>query len=249
VNVSLPVVFLHAFPLDASMWADQRERLADRPTLAPHFPGFGGRPPGAPSLDDFADAVLLDLDREGIRRAVFVGLSMGGYVAFRLHARAPDRIAGLVLADTKAGADGEEAKEKRDDQMARIREEGVGWMPDALLPALLGETTRENRPDVVERVRGMIERADPDGVVGALQAMRERPDSTRELARIRVPVLALVGEEDGITPVDEARTLAQGVSDGHLVVIPGAGHLSNLEAPEAFERALLSFLRQVPTES
>jgi pimeloyl-ACP methyl ester carboxylesterase len=247
VALSIPVVFLHAFPLDASMWAAQSAALADRTCLTPDFPGFGGRPlgTGTPSLDRFAEAVVADLDAAGIDRAVVVGLSMGGYVAFRLHARWPERIAALFLADTKAGADTDEAKEKRRSQAERVREEGVGWMPEALLPALLGETTREKRPTVVEEVREMVIRSDPEGVARALLAMRDRPDSTPDLDGIRVPVLALAGEEDTITPVEEARAIAEAVPDGQLVVLGGCGHLSNLEAPSAFDQALARFLDEL----
>lgn len=238
----LPVVFLHAFPLNGTMWARQLEALAPRRTLAPHFPGFGGRPPGEATLDAFARAALADMDAAGIGEAVVVGLSMGGYTAFRLHALAPDRVAALVLADTRAGADDEAGRAKRTDQAARARREGVGWLADALVPALLGETTRRGRADVVEQVRALVAQADAEGVARALEAMRGRPDSTPDLARIRVPVLALVGEEDTLTPPAEAKKIAEGVSDGRLVVLPGAGHLANLEAPEAFDAALREFV-------
>jgi pimeloyl-ACP methyl ester carboxylesterase len=118
----------------------------------------------------------------------------------------------------------------------------VGWLGDALLPALLGETTRREKPEVVAAVRGMIDGANPEGVARALEAMRGRPDSSPRLGEIRVPVLVIVGEEDTLTPVGESRKIAEGVNDGRLVVIPGAGHLSNLEDPDSFNEALKSFL-------
>lgn len=237
-----PVVFLHAFPLNAGMWRPQLEALSDRATLAPHFPGFGGRAPVKADLDAFAQAVLDDMDGAGMARAVVVGLSMGGYVAFRLHAMAPHRVAALVLADTKAGADDEAGRAKRTDQAARVRREGVGWMGDALIPALLGATTRAERPDVVADVAKFITMAGAEGVARALEGMRGRPDSTPRLPEIQVPVLALVGEEDTLTPKEEARAIADGVPDGRLVVLPGSGHLSNLETPDAFTEALRRFI-------
>ena len=237
-----PILFLHAFPLNANMWARQREAVGARRTLAPHFPGFGGQPPGASELDHFAEWVIREMDAAGIPRAVVVALSMGGYVAFRLHALAPGRVAGLVLADTRAGGDDEAGRTKRTDQAARVRREGVGWLGDALLPALLGETTRRERMKVAAAVRGMIDQANPEGVARALEAMRGRPDSSPRLGEIRVPVLVIVGEEDTLTPVGESRRIAEGVPDGRLVVIPGAGHLSNLEDPDSFNEALKSFL-------
>lgn len=242
MNPSTPVVFLHAFPLHAAMWAGQVAALPERTTLAPDFPGFGRRPPAAPDLDAFARSALADMDAAGIERAVVVGLSMGGYVAFRLHALAPERVAGLVLADTRAGSDDEAGRQKRTDQAARARREGVAWMPDALVPALLGATTRAERPGVVEAVRALIAGADGEGAARALEAMRERPDSTTELAGIRVPTLVLVGEEDTLTPPAESRRIAEGIAGSRLVVLPGAGHLANLEAPDGFNQALRDFL-------
>jgi len=242
MDPTTPVLLLHAFPLNAAMWESQRAALGSRTTLTPNFPGFGGRPASAPELDRFAQAVIEDMDAAGIPQAVVVGLSMGGYVAFRLHALAPGRLAGLVLADTKAGADDEAGRAKRTDQAARARREGLGWLEEALLPALLGGTTRRERAEVVTAVRGLMAEADPEGVARALEAMRGRPDSTPNLEEIQVPVLVLVGEEDTLTPVDEARKIVAGVQHGQLTVIPRAGHLSNLEAPDRFNEELLSFL-------
>jgi pimeloyl-ACP methyl ester carboxylesterase len=242
MDSTTPVVFLHAFPLNSAMWEPQQGILGDRPVLAPDFPGFGGRPMDAPDLERFAHTVLDHMDAAGIPRAIVVGLSMGGYVAFRLHALRPDRVAAMVLADTRAGGDDEAGRAKRTDQAARVRKEGVEWLAEALLPALLGETTRQSRPEVVAKVKEMAEGAHPEGVARALEAMRERPDSTPDLQRIQVPVLVLVGEEDTLTPPAEARRIAEGVPEGRLVIIPGAGHLSNVEAPEAFNEALLAFL-------
>jgi 3-oxoadipate enol-lactonase len=242
LDAGMPVVFLHAFPLNASMWDAQLEAVGHRPTLAPHFPGFGDRPPEEADLEAFARSALAEMDAAGMERAIVVGLSMGGYVAFRLHALAPDRVAGLILADTRSGADDEAGRRKREDQAARVRKDGVGWLPDALLPALLGETTRRERPEVVARVRDIMAAADPEGVARALEGMRNRPDSTPALERIGCPTLVLVGEEDTLTPPDEARTMASGIPDGRLVVLPGSGHLANLETPEAFNQALVEFL-------
>jgi 3-oxoadipate enol-lactonase len=239
----LPLVFLHAFPLSSAMWEAQVATLRpERPVLAPDLPGFGGRPPGPADLAAFARAVLDDLDAARIRRCVLVGISMGGYVAFRILDRAPDRVAALVLADTRAGPDDDQARVRRTEQAARARREGVAWLPEAILPGLLGRTTHRTRPDLVTRVGDWIRAADPEGIARALEAMRDRPDSAPVLSRIRVPSLVLAGDEDVLTPPDEVRRIAAALPDTRVVVIPGAGHLAALEQPGAFTRPVGAFL-------
>jgi pimeloyl-ACP methyl ester carboxylesterase len=244
-NPFSPLVFLHAYPLNSAQWDGLLPGFRDRHVLAPNLPGFGGRPAEADTLEDFAAAVIRSMDAAGVDRAVIIGLSMGGYVALRLHARWPERVAGLVLADTRAGADSPEAKAKRTALAERARTQGLAWLPEAFIPDALGETTRRERPQVVERVRAMVRAADPEGVARALLAMRDRPDSLPDLPSIAVPVLALAGEEDTLTPVEEARTIAEGVPRGTLHVLPGAGHLSNLENPDDFTARLREFLDSV----
>ncbi len=237
------VVFLHAFPLDSRMWARQLETLpAGWRAMAPDFPGFGGRPPGAASLDEVAAGILACLDAEGVRRFVPVGLSMGGYLAFRLVARVPERVAGLVLCDTRAAADNDAARERRTLQAARARTEGVGSLADSMLPGLLAQGTRRDRPDLGSRVRAWIDGSDPEGVARALEALRDRPDSTPLLAGLRMPTLALGGEEDTLCPPAEMESMVSAIPGGRLQRLGGAGHLSNLDAPEAFDAALHAFL-------
>ncbi len=238
-----PVVLLHAFPLDGTMWAPQLASLGRLgPALAPNLPGFGGRAPGAADLGSFADTVVRDLDDAGFDRAVVVGCSLGGYVALRLVARHPDRVAALVLVDTRAEADDDPGRTRRTAQAARARAEGVAWLPDTLVPALLGETSRHQRPTVVESVRDRVAGADPEGVARALEAMRDRPDSAPLLPEIDVPTLVVVGAEDTLTPPETARQLAGAIPGARLEVIPEAGHLSSLERPLAFDAVLLEFL-------
>ena len=240
-----PIVLMHAFPLNSSMWASQRAALGNRRVIAPDFPGFGGRPADATSLDDFADHVLAGLRGADIAKAVFVGLSMGGYVAFRIWARSPGSVAALVLADTRSGADADVAAQRRTDQAARVRHEGVAWLSEELIPALLAERTQRDHPDVVESVRSMMLDANAEGVARALIAMRDRPDSTSLLSRIDVPVLALVGEHDSVTPPAESSRIAGSVPNGRFAVVPNAGHLSNLENPSAFNAELIGFLDEL----
>ena len=240
-----PIVLLHAYPLDSRMWDAQKAALGGRRVLTPDFPGFGTVPPGPESLAEFAGHVEREMDAAGISSAIIVGLSMGGYVAFRLWESHPERVAALVLADTRAGPDGAEAAARRADQAERARREGLEWLPDAMLEPVLGESTRRDRPDIAVTVGEMMLDASPEGVARALLAMRARPDSRPLLPTIDVPTLVVVGEEDRVTDAAEARTIAEGVPGAELVTIPHAGHLSNLENPEAFNDALLRFLARL----
>lgn len=242
----LPVLLLHAFPLNSGMWEAQVEALGDRFRLiAPDFQGFGGS--DAPedralySMDSFADHLAGLLDELAIDKTVLVGLSMGGYVAFSFLRRHGDRVRALVLADTRAEADPPEGVEKRGGQQKQVESEGTAGLIDALPGALLGATTRDSKPDVVDRSRKLMDNP-PAGFIGALEAMKNRVDSSDDAARVHVPTLVLVGEEDALTPPDAARRLHELIAGSKLVVIPGAGHLSNLEAPEAFNGALGEFL-------
>lgn len=244
-NDRVPVLFLHAYPLNHSMWEAQIQAVqgAGRTTLAPDFPGFGDAiQRGENTLEAFADCALEVLSAAGFERAVIVGLSMGGYVALRLLERAPDRIAALVLCDTRAGADTPEAAQKRLEAANRAEREGTGWIADAMLPNLVAPSASEG---VRDTVRALISRASASGVANAQRAMAARPDSRPLLEHLRVPTLVLVGSEDALTPLAESVAMANAIPSARLEVIPNAGHLSNLEKPEAFIRALTGFLRDL----
>lgn len=239
------IVFIHAFPLDGRMWEPQvrAARSLGWTPLAPDLPGFGGNPPADSDLGAWARTILAECDNQGIGRAVLAGLSMGGYVVFRVAAMAPQRVRGLVLADTRAAADTPAARERRTLLASRVRAEGVAFLADEILPSLLGETSRRERPALVEDIRRRILAADPEGVARALLAMRDRPDST--LSDLRVPALVLAGAEDTLTPPDEARKMASSLPNARFHVIPGAGHLSCLENPTDFNTVLVDFLAEV----
>lgn len=231
------VVFLHAFPYNLRMWAPQTALLEGRiPLLAPSYLGL--------SLEEAARKTLALMDERGMEKAVFVGLSMGGYLAFRLYAQARERVLGLVLADTRAAPDAEEARKARYALRERVLKEGVGFLPEALLPSHLGRTS-QGRPEVVAAARSLILEAGPEEVAESLLALAHRPDSTPLLAEIRTPVLLLFGEEDALTPPEEGKGMARRLSDVRFLIIPEAGHLSNLENPKAWGTALLGFLCEV----
>ena len=245
-GAGLPVVLLHAFPLSAAMWVEQREALrGSYRVLAPDLRGFGASPAGddEPSLDLLADDVAGLLDDRGIEQAVLAGLSMGGYVAMAFARRHPARLRGLVLADTKAGADPEPARANRERIAATLLAEGSPRvLLDEVAPGLLGETTRRERPDVVERVATMVRAASPTAAAWAQRAMAARPESYDTLRAVSVPTLVVVGEEDAISPPEEAERMVAALPDAALMRIEGAGHLSAVERPQAFTAALDAFL-------
>ena len=237
------LVLLHAFPLGAEMWAPQREAFPGWRVLAPSFPGFDGVPPAAePTVAAFATHMLRALDAAGVEQAVFCGLSMGGYVAFELWRLAPGRFAGLVLADTRAGADAPEGRQGRAAMRETLGSEGPSAVADQMLPKLLGAATLEGQPAVVARVRALVLGQTTVGIDGGIQALMTRPDSGDTLATVTVPTLVVVGDEDVLTPPLEAERLAAGIAAARLVRVPAAGHLTNLEQPDAFNRAVSAFL-------
>ena len=245
-----PLVLLHAFPLSRAMYAEQVAGLADRVrVIVPDLRGFGDSPgPGdaVPSVDAMADDVADLLDRLGIRTCVVGGLSMGGYVAMAMLRRHRDRVAAVVLMDTKAGADGDDARANRDRVARAVLEEGpVALRP--MLDSLLGVTTRRDRPDTVDEVTAWLDAARPDGVAWAQRAMAARPDSFDTLRDSGVPGFVLVGEEDELSPHKEAVAMARAfVPPAPIYVIPGAGHLSAVENPSGVTGALRDVLRRLP---
>lgn len=231
------VVFLHAFPYSPRMWEKEVALLKTRlPVLAPHYLGL--------PLGEAAGKVLQEMEEAGLERAVFVGLSMGGYLLFELFRKAPERFLGAVLASTRAGPDTEEARKARYALRERVLKEGVGFLPEALLPGHLGKTTQATRPEVVEKARALILEASPEAVAESLVALAERPDSTPLLPRIEVPALVLVGEEDTLTPPEEAKRMWKALPDARMLILSETGHLANLENPKAFRTALLGFLAE-----
>jgi len=237
-----PLILLHAFPLDGRMWLAQRDELAGSARIiVPDLRGFGRSVdlPPAQSIDDYADDVVALLDKLRIERATVVGLSMGGYVALALARRAPHRLARLGLADTRSLADSSEGRKGRDQNIALVNSEGVPALVERLLPKLLGPNAAV---DVITRARSLGNSQKAAGIAAALAAMRDRPDTTPVLARLDVPTAILVGEADGITPHADARAMSDALARAELHVLPGAGHLANLEAPAAFDSALARLL-------
>jgi pimeloyl-ACP methyl ester carboxylesterase len=245
------ILLIHGFPLDRTMWTYQVDALSDNyRVITPDLRGHGKSEPvpGPYTMDGMAEdlhALLAQLD---VSRVVLAGLSMGGYIAFAFWRLFPQQVRALVLADTRSAADTSEGRKARYAMIERVQVEGSEAIVDGMLPALLSAPTLENKPEVVAQTRRMMANTPKVGVIGALQGMAERPDSTPTLATISVPTLITVGEEDAITPPIEAEAMQQAIMKGgqdHSVVlarIGNAGHLAPLENPAAFNGALLNFL-------
>jgi pimeloyl-ACP methyl ester carboxylesterase len=241
-----PLVLLHGFPFPGQMWQFQHDGLAKELRLVtPDLPGFGESAvsTAAPDLGVMADGVLDLLGRLGLDRVVLGGLSMGGYVAMEILRRRPEVVGGLVLADTKASADPEAGADNRR-RMAAVLEEGQNprVLVHEVLPTLLGETTRQERPEVAQWLRELVEQADPRGAAWAQRAMAARPDSFDTLAQVRVPTLVVVGEEDQLSPPADAQAMVDAVPGAQIAVIAGAGHLTAAEAPEEFNNLVCDFV-------
>jgi 3-oxoadipate enol-lactonase len=239
------VLLLHAFPLSLSMWDAQADALAATHRVVRFDArGFGGSAlgDGPLTMERIADDGAALLDHLGIEKAVVGGCSMGGYAAFAFVRRHPQRLAALVLQDTRAGADSPDARANRATLAAKVLAEGASAAAEAFLPKLLGETTHRERQALVASVRERILATPPQGIVNALHGLAARADSRETLPTIAAPTLVLVGAEDALTPPAEAATMAAAIPRARLDVIPGAGHLANLEDPGAFNAALRAFL-------
>jgi 3-oxoadipate enol-lactonase len=244
-----PVVLIHAFPLCREMWAPQRAALAaSHRVLTPDAFGFGGsdRPAGGWTMDGQADALAAWLTGVGLAGpVVFGGLSMGGYIALAFARRHPQRVKGLILADTRADGDSAEAKANRDKTVEFVRQNSAAAQIEKMLPNMVSPFTHEHRPDVVAEVRRMGSAQTVPGVAAALAALRDRPDSTPDLARFKFPTLVIVGSEDALTPPPLAAAMTEQLPDATEEILYSAGHLSNLEAPEAFNTAVLRWLEAI----
>ena len=243
-----PVLFVHGFPFDRSMWRHQLATLSGARRIAPDLHGVGSSAAGADgySLARYADDLVAVLDALGVRAAVVCGLSMGGYVVFELLRRHPERVRALILADTRADADSAAGKQGRDELAALAERAGADGVSERLLPRLLAPATLATQPEVGAQVRDMARRWSVPALVGALRAMRDRPDSTAMLRGLRIPTLVVTGQDDQVAPPEVARAMAELVPGAQWHVIPGAGHLAPLEQPLAIGRLLAEFVHGLP---
>ena len=244
------MLLVHGFPLDHSMWNAQIEALAPHArVIAPDLRGFGESPLGeidverGLSMEQYADDLAELLDALTIVEPVtLVGFSMGGYVAWQFLQKYRARVRALVQCDTRAGVDTEEARAGRLKMAENVAEWGSGRVAEMMLPKLLAPQTIEKSPEVVRAVREVIERMPPAGIAAAQRGMAVRKDVTGMLPQIDVPTLVLVGEHDAISPPREMELIAKAIPKSEFVVIPGAGHMTTIENPQAVNDALVRFI-------
>lgn len=246
-----PIVFLHAFPLNRTMWEPQVAGLADRYrviTIDLRGHGESDAPMWRYTLDQFAEDIKGVLDHLAISKAAFVGLSMGGYILFALYRKYPALIQACVLADTRATADTPDAKAARFSMAQVAYRRGASAIADLMLAKLISPASLTHRKDLQEQLRAIITGNQVSGIIGDLMAMEERPDSTPLVQTLTVPTLVIVGEDDVASPPDEVQAMARHIPGAAFVVIPEAGHLSNMENPESFNAAIRTFLDSLEQE-
>jgi 3-oxoadipate enol-lactonase len=250
-GTGLPIVFLHAFPLNRTMWAQQEEALSLQfriITIDLRGHGESDAPLWRYTLEQSADDVNALLDQLLIQQAIFVGLSMGGYILFAFYRKYAARVKGLVLADTKAQADTAEGKDGRFQMAQTVYKKGPFAIVDTMLSKLFSPTTIKTRPALVQQVRTMIEDSQISGIAGDLMAMAERPDSIPLLKQITCPTQIIVGELDQATPPSDAKLMADQIPNARLAIISNAAHLANLEQPERFNQIIAAFASEIAKE-
>ncbi|MDT7726705.1 MAG: hypothetical protein QOI21_3281 [Actinomycetota bacterium] len=242
-----PLVLVHGHPFNRSMWRPQVERFsADWRVIAPDLRGYGETTvvPGKTPLETFARDLENLLDHLGIERFVLGGLSMGGQIVMECYRLFPERIRGLILADTFPGAETEAGKKQRNDVADELLREGMDAYAADMLPKMLSPRNVEALPDVAEHVLGMMRTTPPEGAAAALRGRAERPDYAETLKQVSVPAFVVVGSEDEFTPVSDGELMHRLLPDSTLLVVEGAGHMPNLERETAFGEAVAAFLKQ-----
>jgi len=242
------LLFIHGYPLDHTLWEHQLAHLEGWMRIAPDLRGMGqsDAPDLGYSMATYADDLLALLNSLGVERAVLCGLSMGGNVAFEILRRAPERVRGLVLMDTRAEPDSAEGRKGRDVSAVHARDGGAEAIANLMLPKVLALATVKENPGLAAQVRKQMAATPVAGILGALGALKDRPDSVPLLPTLEgTPVLVMVGDDDQITPPASAQAMADAIPGARMSVIAGAGHLPPLERPEATTAALAEFLAAV----
>lgn len=243
-------IFLHAFPLHGKMWQDQQAFLQSKGinSLAVDYPGFGNTPPTTQSfsMESLAKLVIKTVSDFNIQNIILVGCSMGGYLAFEIFRQVPDRIKGLILSNTKASADTSEAREKRMEFIRKIKStNNIDFIKQLHLDKFFALETRSAHPERIKFVENLMKQITVSGVVHALQAMADRPDSRELLPQIPFPVFIIQGGEDPFIPSEEITIMKENIPDNKVIHFEKCGHLCNIEAPEKFNRILLDYFQLI----
>lgn len=241
------LIFLHGFPFNSSMWQPQLRAFEGKhnvfaPNLRGHLDGPKGLGPWM--MEHFVEDIKLFIDQNNLEKVVLCGLSMGGYVALNFAQKYQEFLAGLVLCDTQAAADINEAKDKRYALVLRIHKEGLGEFAREFSKNVLSETTILEYPEIQKNITAMIMKNNPADIAMVAGALASRRDCTPYLNRISCPTLVIVGSEDKVTSVEANLQLSKGIKNSDFIIIERAGHLSNLEQPEIFNRYLDEFISQ-----
>jgi 3-oxoadipate enol-lactonase len=241
-----PVLLVHGFPLDHSMWDAQISALAGHcRVIAPDLRGFGRSEvtDGTLTMEQFADDLAGLLDALGVAEpVVYCGLSMGGYIGWQFYRKYASRLQGMILCDTRAIADSSEGRAARQEMIDRVLADGPEPVAQAMIPKLLSPSTVASHPEIAAAVRRMVLANDRRGLAAAIRGMRDRPDCTSLLPEIRCPCLVVVGKHDAISTLEEMRTIAAKIPGAKLVTIAGAAHLTPVEQPAQTTAALEAFL-------
>ncbi|MFU8773110.1 MAG: alpha/beta fold hydrolase [Anaerolineales bacterium] len=244
-----PLLLIHAFPLNCQMWAPQIGDLAKEVKLIiPDMRGFGesDQPPETYRMEILADDCMALLDAVGaVQPVVIGGLSMGGYISLAFYRKYPQKVAGLILAATRASADTPEGKSNREAAAEKTKTLGVGALVSDMLPKMMAPMTYTSHPELVMHVESMMQGASVNGVVGALLGMKERPDSQDLLTQIDVPTLILHGTDDQLIPPQAAESMHEKIKGSKLSLVADAGHLLNIEQPQRFNQDVVEFLRSI----
>lgn len=248
-NPQISVMFLHAFPLNSKMWIPQFEILEKNgfSYLAIDYPGFGTSKPDkqSMSMEGYAELIYNFFHELGIKKSIFVGSSMGGYIALAILRKYPEIIQGLVLANTRASADDEEIRQRRRKIVSDLKvKRDISEIIEIHLEKFITPETRKKDPHLVNTLRSMMQEATPEGIIQAQEAMAGRKDSLDWLKKFRLPALVIAGGRDEIIPARELEIMADKLPAGEYKIIPEAGHISNLECPEIFNKLLLNFLKR-----
>lgn len=242
-----PLILVHGYPLNRTLWSAQVERLSGiARVIAPDLRGHGEseNPPGNFSMQLLAKDIWELIQNLDIKEPVVLcGLSMGGYICFEFYRNHPEMVKGMILTATRATADSAEAKAKRDEAAELAQDQGSMGIAATMLPKMMAPATYQARPNLVEKVRKMMENISTQTIVGDLLAMKNREDSSSLLDKIDLPVLILHGMDDQIIPMSEVNTMKNRIKTSTLVLIPEAGHLLNLEQPDLFNQAVMDFFQ------